>query len=314
MAITYREYLWLKDPYCAKSMLNGAPVLCPFWFEISDEKVGNCKCKPCHDCWSQVLEHPVIAIAVRNGKTLSGLEYKTNQIYQVISCEIKGDVLVFDRKHCNSYQISDKLNDFKFYLDKENRSDEEMKFKVGDRVRVRDWDDMEKEFGVDRNGDIHIPFWLFLSAMKEFCGNIYTINDVLSNGYKMDGTKGYVFTDEMLIPAEFGRSDLKTGMIVETRHHASYMVYGECLINVSGYEPLINYTNSLYHRIDRDFDIIRVFDISNMVHNTTDICKYLGDLLWERESKEPEEKVISSDEAFKVLKEHYGCDVKIKES
>lgn len=25
-------------------------------------------------------------------------------------------------------------------------------------------------------------------------------------------------------------------------------------------------------------------------------------------------KVISSDEAFTVLKEHYGCDVKIKES
>lgn len=314
MAITYREYLWLKDPYCAKSMLNGAPVLCPFWFGISDENVGKCKCKPCHDCWSQVLEHPVIATAVRNGKTLSGLEYKTNQIYQVISCEIKGDVLVFDRKHCNSYQISDKLNDFKFYLDKENRSDEEMKFKVGDRVRVRDWDDMEKEFGVDRNGDIRMPFWLFLSGMKEFCGNIYTINDMLSNGYKMDGTKGYVFTDEMLIPAEFGRSDLKTGMIVETRAGNQYMVYGDRLLRNQTHLMLSDYYDDLNYFYDKEFDIVKCFKIdTTCIGCIEDVFKNADDnhILWERK---PEEKVISSDEAFKVLKEHYGCDVKIKES
>ena len=175
---------------------------------------------------------------------------------------------------------------------------------------------MEEEFGIDNNGDIsylRIPFSRF---MKEYCGKGFVIKKVstLDGSYLLEGAENWMFTDDMLIPYQFTRSDLKTGMIVETRHHEPYMVYGECLINVSGYEPLINYTNSLYHRINTDFDIIRVFDISNMVHNTTDICKYLGDLLWERESKEPEEKVISSDEAFKVLKEHYGCDVKIKES
>lgn len=31
--------------------------------------------------------------------------------------------------------------------------------KVGDKVRVRDWEDMEEEFGLDRDGDIkaHLP-------------------------------------------------------------------------------------------------------------------------------------------------------------
>lgn len=29
-----------------------------------------------------------------------------------------------------------------------------MEFKVGDRVRIRQWEDMEKEFGTDLFGDI----------------------------------------------------------------------------------------------------------------------------------------------------------------
>ena len=190
-----------------------------------------------------------------------------------------------------------------------------MKFKVGDEVKVREWDDMSKEFGIDSNGNINTPRWKFTGEMRSFCGEKYIIKRVLytNYGYEIDGNEICVFTDDMLLPYEFTESDLKTGMIVETRCHGPFMVYDKRLINASGHEPLINYTIDLYHRTNRDFDIIRVFDISNMICNTTDLCKYLGDLLWERKSKEPEERVISSDEAFKVLKEHYGCDVKIKE-
>ena len=193
-----------------------------------------------------------------------------------------------------------------------------MKFEVGDKVQVREWDDMKKEFGVDSGGNINTPDWCFIDEMIKFCGKTYIISQIRTNGYYLSGCGDYIFTDEMLIQYEFTEyefteSDLKTGMIVETRCHESYMVYDKRLINTSGYEPLINYTIDLYHRTNRDFDIIRVFNISNMVCNTTDLCKYLGDLLWERKPKEPEEKVISSDEAFKVLKEHYGCDVKIGE-
>lgn len=188
-----------------------------------------------------------------------------------------------------------------------------MRFKVGDKVKVREWDDMEKEFGVDRDGDIHMPLWLFMSNMKEFCGNIYTINDVLSNGYKMDGTRGYVFTDDMLIPIEFGKSDLKTGMIVETKNGKRYMVYGarllknHCCLSLNGYDDRLN------HSYNEKFDIVKCFDINTTcITCIEEIFKSANDdnILWQRKS---EEKVISSDEAFKILKDHYGCDVKIKE-
>lgn len=46
---------------------------------------------------------------------------------------------------------------------------EEPKFKVGELVRIRQWDDMEKEIGLDGYGDINslVPF---VTYMKPLCG------------------------------------------------------------------------------------------------------------------------------------------------
>lgn len=45
---------------------------------------------------------------------------------------------------------------------------------VGQRVRFRDWDDMKAEFGVRNSGAIDCRF-LFTEAMKELCGQEFTI-------------------------------------------------------------------------------------------------------------------------------------------
>lgn len=55
------------------------------------------------------------------------------------------------------------------------------KFKVGDRVRIRQWDDMVKEFGLTDNG--HIPFTktcgtTFVDGMKHLCGRTATITSI----------------------------------------------------------------------------------------------------------------------------------------
>lgn len=49
--------------------------------------------------------------------------------------------------------------------------------KIGDIVRVRSWEDMESEFGVDDRGTIQttIPF---ISLMKEYCGLVFEVTDV----------------------------------------------------------------------------------------------------------------------------------------
>ena len=86
-----------------------------------------------------------------------------------------------------------------------------MKYKVGDKVRVRQWDDMVKEFGVDKFGHISTKTGYFTKQMKEFCGGVYEIDSVLEKGYWLKNRDGYFwyFTDDMLEDADFSPS-LKT--------------------------------------------------------------------------------------------------------
>lgn len=51
-----------------------------------------------------------------------------------------------------------------------------MKYKVGDKVKVRKWGDMALEYGVDDDGDIKMPIY-FIKEMEQFCGKIVTIKE-----------------------------------------------------------------------------------------------------------------------------------------
>ena len=64
-------------------------------------------------------------------------------------------------------------------------------FAVGDRVRIRDWDDMASEFGVDEDGEIPCKY-IFAREMRVFCGQEYTISTTRNNS---DGTQRLDFED-----------------------------------------------------------------------------------------------------------------------
>ena len=73
-----------------------------------------------------------------------------------------------------------------------------MKYKVGDKVRVRKWDDMEKEFGLD-NGDIAIPHCYFTFGMKKHCNYVVTISEETERGkyHIKEDNAGWFWCDEM---------------------------------------------------------------------------------------------------------------------
>ena len=82
-------------------------------------------------------------------------------------------------------------------------------FKVGDRVRIRDWDDMEREYGTDSDGDIFIGGRYFFKKMRHLCGRYATIDYIDENGVIVlkdwSDTSGdiiLIFTKEMVEPAE----------------------------------------------------------------------------------------------------------------
>ena len=48
-------------------------------------------------------------------------------------------------------------------------------YNVGDKVTIRQWDDMESEFGLNEFGDIKVPKIFFTEFMKQYCGQTLPI-------------------------------------------------------------------------------------------------------------------------------------------
>lgn len=75
-----------------------------------------------------------------------------------------------------------------------------MRYKIGDKVRVRQWDDMVEEFGTDVVG-IYINNCYFVEGMKKYCGKTYEISNRVSVHYILrteNKVLNYFFTDGML--------------------------------------------------------------------------------------------------------------------
>jgi len=73
-----------------------------------------------------------------------------------------------------------------------------MKFKVGDKVRVRQEKALEREFGVDSCGRIKCNP-AFVRAMRRFCGQIVTITGVYDDHYYIkEDSREWGWTDQML--------------------------------------------------------------------------------------------------------------------
>lgn len=50
-------------------------------------------------------------------------------------------------------------------------------YNLGNEVTIRQWDDMESEFGLDEFGDIKVPKF-FTKSMKQYCGQTLPIVNV----------------------------------------------------------------------------------------------------------------------------------------
>lgn len=70
-------------------------------------------------------------------------------------------------------------------------------YHVGDRVIVRQWDDMAAEFGLDVYGDIKVPKAYFTEPMKRYCGN--TLPIVRINHYLSPNSDCYYFGGSTMV-------------------------------------------------------------------------------------------------------------------
>jgi hypothetical protein len=76
------------------------------------------------------------------------------------------------------------------------RKEIDMKYKVGDKVKIKTWEQMESEFGLDAFGTINCQYG-FTKLMKRFCGTVQEIIDMDLGSYEMLSCD-YVFSDDMI--------------------------------------------------------------------------------------------------------------------
>ena len=72
-----------------------------------------------------------------------------------------------------------------------------MKFRVGDKVKVRSWGSMEVEFGLNYD-EIDTPDYPFAEDMERYCGKYVTISGCHRNYYNIkEDNEQYSWTDTM---------------------------------------------------------------------------------------------------------------------
>lgn len=168
-----------------------------------------------------------------------------------------------------------------------------MKYKIGDKVRIRSDLEAGKSYGIAG----------FTEEMEYLNGNIVTIHnvDTLKGCYSIEIDTYELldckFTDEMLLPVTFTKSDLKTGMIAEYRNGDRRLVVGNALIDNKGDEANdltdAMYKNDLTRSIDNNqLDISKVYEVIPIFHGDLyGLFRYTDNLIliWERE--EPPKKM-----------------------
>lgn len=139
-----------------------------------------------------------------------------NKIYKIDQNDRDGMVLLRSYEpYCgNTYKVKE-IRGFYYDLEDEDGQlvsgffteemledvkENKMKYKVGDKVRVRQWDDMVKEFGYD-GVDIYIDNYYFVEEMKQYCGKTYEVCNADWFCYNLKNENevlDWSFTDGML--------------------------------------------------------------------------------------------------------------------
>lgn len=111
---------------------------------------------------------------------------------------------------------------------------------------------------------------------------------------------------------DFTKADLKDGMVVEQNNKERYLVMGDRLLCLSGYNPLTQFNDDLTNNLGEKYHIKRVFKVKSKY--AYDLREIFGDenlkLIWER----TETKHMTTEEMRKKLEELTGEKIEIEPS
>lgn len=318
MGITYKQLAELQHPDCINEICLGGVERCPKTYGYTSSTLCDHPDEnKCEACWNTEIPYPVYAIAKHDGN-IPGTLYEFHKGDKFLLCKIKSNLIIRILYETSRYLVDSK--DFDIYVDIETeakkdteRENKTMEYKVGDRVRIKTWEKMAQEFGVDEDGDIRTSnTFYFNKSMKQYCEKIYVIKNAnYYNGYyyRLEGIDDYTFNDDMIEQKELTKEDLKTGMIVEYRDKTRGIIIGDTIVELDTFLFMSNLTDNLKCSDSHypNNDIIKVYE-GREGNSFGNMLSYPGKLIWQRY----ETREISMDEAMKIIAKHIGTkDFKI---
>ena len=190
--------------------------------------------------------------------------------------------------------------------------------KPGDKIKLRTWEDMKKQYGLYKDGDIKSKFRL-VQDMKKYCGKIVTVRIVSGESFNIEEDSKWNWgfeTIEEVYPKEekmeFTKDMLKSGEhVVEYRNGDRRLYLNGYFVGPDCGNAISNYCGNLktFKHRDSEFDVVGIY-AADRRSSFDDILNDSTGLIWKRD-EEPIE--IPSSEAFAKLREIYGKEVKIVE-
>lgn len=169
-----------------------------------------------------------------------------------------------------------------------------MKYKVGDKVKVRS----------DLKEDTMYGGQTFVDCMVKYMGKIMTVKQVYGKCYSLeeDGEK-WAWTDEMF--EGLSKSMLEPCMLVKLRNgELAYVVNtknGLCLLDErKNWINIQDYDDELYYQVGKNecFDIMEIYDLTELAHESMKISIVDRILLQKRKEEVKKMTVAEIQEAL----------------
>ena len=164
--------------------------------------------------------------------------------------------------------------------------------KAGDKVKIRTWEDMKKQYGTvkDRDSLQVAPGYCVSVNMKPYCGEIVAVYEVEDSAVKVIKERETYFAfstiEEVLEKKmEFTKDMLKNGEhIVEYRNGKRRLYLNGCFVGLDGGSPIEGFSNDLkdIELSNGKFDVMAVYRAEDL-YTFNSILTYPGKLIWERE-------------------------------
>lgn len=142
-----------------------------------------------------------------------------------------------------------------------------MKYKVGDRVKVRSWNQMVNEYGVNQCGDIKMKP-LFINSMREYCEKIVTIKEVCGYHYCIKEDCGdWFWSDDMFDIVEKNTTNVKTNKEPKTTKELGKITFAE-------YETIRDYPFLIGLKLGFSMSGTSIMDGEKYTVNISPECKW----------------------------------------